>query len=333
MNSDHRTPDPLANMERDITRDASISQRLYLARHEPLSCLQLPLHALRTQHHRLARRPTILHGENLPVVKAAVAGGAAEALVMPLAAQGANVLPDDGRLALTALGRPALGALRLAGHAPRIAVLFDMRHALLERVAALGAEEVPKVPVGAQRHHVLAHDGRLAVLAARGVQLVPVEVAEEAHPFVAVLAHRLAGLVGKNLPRGAAGDAVEACRAVVIGLGRNFERLEGGAAGVTGEALRVEPLRRAGKRYEAAFDEVSALVAASSSSAASRPRGGRPLSTGPCCLPDARGASLGGGEWATRAAARAASAIVGRHNYGYAKSLVCSIRLDYDGRG
>jgi hypothetical protein len=75
------------------------------------------------------------------------------------------------------------------------------------------------MPVGAQRHHVLAHDGRLAVLAARGIQLVPVEMTEEAQAFVAVLGHRLARLLGEYLAGGAAGDAVETRCTVCVGLG------------------------------------------------------------------------------------------------------------------
>lgn len=66
---------------------------------------------------------------------------------MPLAAQRPNVLSDDSLPAGAALGRPPLCALRLARDTPRIAVLFDVRHALFKRITALGAEKVTKMPV------------------------------------------------------------------------------------------------------------------------------------------------------------------------------------------
>lgn len=187
---------------------------------------------------------------------------------MPLAAERPDVLSDDRLPALAALGRPALGALRLARHAPRIAVLFDMRHAALKRVAALGAEEVAKVPVVAQRHHVLAHDGSRAVLAPRREQLVPVQVAVEPEARVPVLGHGLARCFGEVLARGPSGDALETRRPVLNRLRRDLERLERRAACVACEALRVEALRHPRQRDEAAFDEVAALVAASRGAAA-----------------------------------------------------------------
>lgn len=187
---------------------------------------------------------------------------------MPLAAERPDVLTDDGLAALFTLGCPPLGALRLARHAPRIAVLFDMRHAALKGIAALGTEEVAKVPVVAQRHHVLAHDGRRAVLTPRREQLVPVQMAVEPEARVPVFGHGLAGGLGEVLARGPSGDALETRRPVVIRLRRDLERLERRAARVAGEALRVEALRHPCQRNEAAFDEVAALVAASRGTAA-----------------------------------------------------------------
>lgn len=89
---------------------------------------------------------------------------------------------------------------------------------------------------------MFTHDGRFAVLAPWCKQFVPVEVAEEAQAFVAVLCFRLARLFGEYLASSAARDALEALGTIVIWLGRNLQCLEGGPAGKAGEALRVESL-------------------------------------------------------------------------------------------
>lgn len=149
---------------------------------------------------------------------------------MPLAAKRPNVLSDDGLPALATFGRPALGALCLARHAPRITVLFDMRHAALKWVPALGAEEVAKVPVVAQCHDVLAHNGRRAVLAPRREQFVPVQVAVEPETRVTVLGHGLARRFGEMFACGPPGDALEPRRPVLIRFWRDLERLERRAA-------------------------------------------------------------------------------------------------------
>jgi hypothetical protein len=75
-------------------------------------------------------------------------------------------------------------AVRVAADAPRVAVLFDKGRRGIERVAALGAEKVARVPLGAARDNDFALDGRLARLAARGEELVEVERAEEALGWV-----------------------------------------------------------------------------------------------------------------------------------------------------
>lgn len=135
---------------------------------------------------------------------------------MPLAAKRFNVLTNDSLPALTTLRRTPLGALRLAADTPRIAVLFDMRLALAERLTTLGAEEVADVPVGAQCHHVLAHDGSFAMFAARGEELVPIKVTVETQALVAVFGHGLAGLFGKDLSSSPATNAVQTGRAVLF---------------------------------------------------------------------------------------------------------------------
>ncbi|KAK5634733.1 hypothetical protein RRF57_010446 [Xylaria bambusicola] len=142
---------------------------------------------------------------------------------MPLGAEGLDILSNDSFLATPALGRASLGALSLAGDAPRVAVLLDVRHALLERVAALGAEEVAKVPVLTEGDDVVTENGRLAVLALRRKVLVPVEVAEEPHALVAVLGHGLPGLLLEDLACCAAAYAVETGSIEVIWLRTDFE--------------------------------------------------------------------------------------------------------------
>jgi hypothetical protein len=92
--------------------------------------------------------------------------------------------------------------------------------------------------------------------------------------------------------------------------------------------LWVEPLRAARQRYEAAFDEISTFVTAGSSPAADRSWARRIVPTRPCWLPDARTASLRGGKRSTGATARV---VVGRHNDGDARTIICSIRLDHNG--
>ena len=144
---------------------------------------------------------------------------------MPLAAKRLNILTNDSLPALATLGRAPLGALRLAANTPRIAVLFDMRLALAERLTTLGAEEVTDVPMGAQCHHVLAHDGSLAMFAARGEELVPIKVTVETQALVTVFGHSLAGLFGKDLASSPATNAVQTGRAVLFWFRRNFEGL------------------------------------------------------------------------------------------------------------
>lgn len=110
-----------------------------------------------------------------------------ETVVVPLPSEGLDVLSDDSNLALLALGCSSLSALGLAVHAPGIAVLLNVRHAMLERVATLCTEEVPIVPVLTKRNDVLAQDGRLAVFATRGEEFVPIKVAVEAQAIVSIL--------------------------------------------------------------------------------------------------------------------------------------------------
>jgi hypothetical protein len=96
---------------------------------------------------------------------------------MPLAPQSLN---DDIRHRLPTL--PTLGtiAVCVAIAAPRVSILLYKRRTRIERVAALGAEEMACVPFGAASHDDFAFDGRLARLAARAEHLVEIQRAVEA---------------------------------------------------------------------------------------------------------------------------------------------------------
>ena len=138
---------------------------------------------------------------------------------------------------------------------------------MLKGVAALRAEEVAIMPVLAERNHVFTQDRCLAVLAARGELLVPVQVAVEAEAVVAVFLGGFAGDFFENFTGFAAADAVHAGVAHRVGLGADFHGFEACAAREAAEALRVEALGDAGEGDEAAFDGEAAFVAERASSA------------------------------------------------------------------
>jgi hypothetical protein len=162
----------------------------------------------------------------LSIIKPSTTSRAAETLVVPLGAYGFHILSDDGLLAALALWRAALGPLRLAGNAPRVSVLLNVRHATLERVAALGAEEVPVVPVFAKRHDMLAEDRCLTVPAARREEFVPIQMTVEPQPLVTVLGHRLARCCLEDFACCPTANAVEPRGAKVVWFLTDFEGLE-----------------------------------------------------------------------------------------------------------
>lgn len=183
-----------------------------------LSSLQLP--------HATGGAPdAISHWEDLPIVETAATGTAAETLVVPFAAEGLNVLANDGQFAPLALWSPPLCPLGLALDAPGVAVLFNVRHTLLKGVAALGAKEVSVVEVVSESDDMITQDGCRARLAARGKQFVPIQVAEEAQACVAILGHGLTGLFSQGLAGSTSGNAVEARRSEGVGLWRNLKCL------------------------------------------------------------------------------------------------------------
>jgi hypothetical protein len=187
---------------------------------------------------------------------------------VPLAAQGLDDHANDGEPALHALRGAPLGAFRLAVDAPGIPILLDVAHALLEGVAALGAEEVAEVPVLSQGDGVLAEDGSLAVLALGGVELMPVEMAEVALAHVAIVCYRLALDLGDWLASGTTLNSIEALVAHIVGFFEDFEGLKTGSAGEADKATRVVFLGGSSKSYDASFNGQLALVTCSCSSPA-----------------------------------------------------------------
>lgn len=158
--------------------------------------LFINLLSLQLLHPTFGTPNAISHREDLAIVEAAAAGTAAEALVVPLASEGLDVLANHGQLAPLALGGAPLCPLGLTVDTPRIAILLNVRHAFLERVAALGAEEMTVVKMVAKGNNVISQDGRRTGLAAGSKQFVPVQVAEEPQARVAVLSHGLTRLLG-----------------------------------------------------------------------------------------------------------------------------------------
>lgn len=140
-----------------------------------------------------------LLGEYLPIVEPSLTLMAAEAMLVPLASQRLDILADDRCLAHLALGRTAFRPLCLAIDTPCVAVLLNVCHAMLKRVAALGAEEMPVMPMRSKRHNMLSKDGSRAVLAAWSEEFVPVEMAIEAESFVSVFRHGHARLLVQYL--------------------------------------------------------------------------------------------------------------------------------------
>lgn len=207
--------------------------------HQPVSHLQLLCPTPSTQDPRLV---PFTNWEDLPVIESSAASSAAETFIVPLGAQCFDILSNDRSLAALTLGRATLRPSRLAGHAPRIPVLLNVRHPPLKRIAALGTEEMSVMPVFAERYDVFAQDGRLAVFAMRREQLVPVQMAVEPQPLIAILGHRLTGCLFENFARCSATDAVDSRRVEAVWFGADLEGLETCAACVAAEALWVKPL-------------------------------------------------------------------------------------------
>src|ERR1700722_1018288 len=103
---------------------------------QPRSGFQLPFHAFCANSNSLI----VLHSRKyLPIIEAAAAGNTPEALIMVLAAQSLHILTYNRPSALFALGGLPLGSFGLAAETPGITIFLNVRHALLEWVAAFRA--------------------------------------------------------------------------------------------------------------------------------------------------------------------------------------------------
>lgn len=182
---------------------------------------------------------------------------------MPLPAERLDHHADHGEPARHALGGAPLGTFGLALDAPGVPVLLDMARALLERVAALRAEEVAKVPVLSQGDGVRAENRGLAVFALGGVEFVPVEVAEVAVAGVAVFCHGLALDVGDRLSSSTALDPIKTLGAHGGRFVEDFECFESGSAREADKALGVEFLCSSSESYDSSFNGQLALLAGS----------------------------------------------------------------------
>ena len=155
-----------------------------------LLSLQPPL--LTPHTYRISTLPT---QEVSPILKLPSTLQTSKALGMPITTQR---LDHDIRNRLPAASTFAAVPVGMTADAPRIAILLHERRSRIERIAALGAEEMALVPFCAARHDDLALDRRLTRFAARGEELVVVEVAVEAEGLVAVF-HFLLNHITRNI--------------------------------------------------------------------------------------------------------------------------------------
>ena len=96
---------------------------------------------------------------------------------------------------------PTLGtvSIRMTTHTPSIAVLLYERRGTVERIAALRAEEVSRVPLSTAGDDNLALDWGFAGLATWAEEFVEVEVAVEAEGSVAVSGLLLERFLGTHV--------------------------------------------------------------------------------------------------------------------------------------
>lgn len=172
-----------------------------------LLALQLSLTTFRAQHHHL----TIwrLSREDLPVIESSLTRRTPKTFVVPFTSQCADVLPNDRLFTHFALWSTSLGSFCLAIDAPCVAVLLNVGHSSLKGIAAFGTEEMPIMPMLAQRHNMLAKNGCFAMLATRCKELMPVEMTIETQSLVSVLSHSLARGFIENLAGSTPADALQ----------------------------------------------------------------------------------------------------------------------------
>lgn len=169
---------------------------------------------------------------------------------MPFPSESLDVLPNHGQLAHLALRGAPLSPLGLALDAPRVTVLLYVRHAVFEGIAAFCAEKVTVMPMMSKGNNVLPKDGRLAMLAARGEKLMPVQMTIQPEPVIPILRHGLSRDLLEHLASGATLDTLEAVLPEGVRLGAYFECLQAGPACKARKTLRVELKGRTCKRHK-----------------------------------------------------------------------------------
>jgi isocitrate dehydrogenase kinase/phosphatase len=114
----------------------------------------------------------------------------------------------------------------------------------LKRVTALGTEEMAIVPVMTKSNHMLFHDWGRAMLASWCKIFMPVKMAIEAKPFVAVFSHCLALDFRELLAMLATLKSSESFASIHVWLWPYLERLETGTTTETDKTLGMEIFRR-----------------------------------------------------------------------------------------
>ena len=180
---------------------------------------------------------------------------------MPFIAQRLDVVPDDGSPTHSTFRSASLSAFGLAVDAPCISVLFDMCHAVLKRVTALGAEEMAKVPMVAKSNDMFAKNWGSAMFATRRKELVPIEVTEEAETIIAVLVLSLPWDFWESLPSLSSANAVQSLRPHLVRFMTDLHGLQTGATGIAPETLRMKSFRRTTQSDKPSFNWEATLVA------------------------------------------------------------------------
>lgn len=118
--------------------------------------------------------------EELTNVESTFESCAAETAIVPFSSHRLNVFTDNRLFALQTFWSSLFSALGLAIEAPRVAILFDVAHAFLERITTFSTEEVFKMPMLAKCDCMLADDRCLAMLAPGSEGFMPVKMTEVA---------------------------------------------------------------------------------------------------------------------------------------------------------
>lgn len=180
---------------------------------------------------------------------------------MPFTTKCLDILADHSRLAHLALGCTTFGPLRLAVNTPSVSIFFDMRHAVFKRVATLGTEEVPVMPMRSKGYDMLPEDGGGAVLTSWSKEFVPVEMAVEAEAVISVFRHGHARLLIQYLSCRATSNSLKSLSPRCIWLGANLHGLKTSITSVATEAMGMEPLGGTGQCHKFPFNRTLTLIA------------------------------------------------------------------------